>query len=1323
MNRRLLSFVSLFLIMALMSTLVPTQIRLLEAQAQGNSVTTPVVSQEGPAGVEASVAQALASAPETAAATIVQSAQNVEFVGQVGGETDAVATQGSYAYIGVGQRLTILNISNPASPTTVGKTTQLGGIVLSVAVAGNYAYVAAGLRLHVVDVSNPSNPYEVGFYDTPGRAVTVAGSYAYVAATSQGLRVVNISTPSNPYEVGSYDTPGSAYDVFVAGSYAYVADMSSGLRVVNIVTPSAPYEVGFCDTPGGARSVAVAGSYAYIADGDQGLRVVNITNPSNPWEVGHWVTSWPYQMAWDVAVSGSYAYVAYSGAGLRVVNISVPSNPWEVGSYSPNISSGFALAVAISGSYAYIAYEYRGLQVANISSPSNPTGIGRYELLGWTNGVAVSGNYAYVADGYRGLVIMNVATPSNPTMVGACDLYGYAWDVVVLGGYAYVADGFAGGFKVVNVSNPSSPYIVASYYLPDDGATDVAVSGSYAYVTFGSRGLRVLNISSPSSPYEVGFYDTPGSAYGVALAGSYAYVADDTAGLRVVNISTPSHPYEVSFYDTPGSARGVAVAGGYAYVADGSTGLQIVNVSTPTNPSGVGVYDTPGDARGVAVAGSVAYVADYLTGGLRVLEVSSPSDPTEIGFYDSPNDAWGVSATEGLAYLADGRGGLLILRLPDMKIDAIEVTQGVQDLNNSVDLVATKRTYVRVHVSSSSTAYRVEADLSGLRNGAPLSPILSAGNPGQAITVRTEPDRGELSQSFWFELPDSWLDAGDLTLVARLDPQNEKHDPDPSNNTMGRTVSLQVTPPLRLNLVNVPYRVGGTTYQAADFHFDMLESWLRRAYPISDQQVTRQVFTYVESGVPDATLLNIRLAEARLFDLIFSDQDERVVYYGMVDDGGGFMRGMGILGGTTAAGPTGTMTWGWDYDGSYGDWYGAHEIAHTRNREHANFCGPTDGPTYPYPDGRISPTLTGNDALYGFDIEDRTIYDPNWHDLMTYCDNLWVSDFTYEGIRDYLVEVGQAEAQRQLLAANEFLVITGLVDLDTNTGELDSVYLIENTSEVSLPEPGDWVIALQDASGTDLITYAFAPLELTDAEEEPGSPAVIAAAVPTVPGLAQVEIRYLGSVVDARAMSANAPAVTITAPQPGQQLDPGPFTFAWVGYDPDDDPLTFTALYSSDNGTTWQTIASGIESQAFDLDVDLLPGGSESLLRVIASDGFLTGEAISGQFSVPLHSPQVEIISPDSNAMFWPDQLVVLAGKAYDLEDGQLMGAALEWASSLDGTLGTGELLSTVDLSMGRHTITLSVTDSDGMVTAVQRDITIGSGYSVFLPLIVRSYP
>lgn len=113
----------------------------------------------------------------------------MEYVGQVGGSINAVAVRDDYAYVGEGPRLVVLNVSNPAHPTVVGKTAPLPQIV---------------------------------------RGVTVVGSYAYVAAGYSGLWVFNISNPANPTAVGSYDTAGYAYNVFVAGDYAYVADGSAG---------------------------------------------------------------------------------------------------------------------------------------------------------------------------------------------------------------------------------------------------------------------------------------------------------------------------------------------------------------------------------------------------------------------------------------------------------------------------------------------------------------------------------------------------------------------------------------------------------------------------------------------------------------------------------------------------------------------------------------------------------------------------------------------------------------------------------------------------------------------------------------------------------------------------------------------------------------------------------------------------------------------------------------------------------------------------------------------------------------------------------------
>ncbi len=646
----------------------------------------------------------------------------------------------------------------------------------------------------------------------------------------------------------------------------------------------------------------------------------------------------------------------------------------------------------------------------------------------------------------------------------------------------------------------------------------------------------------------------------------------------------------------------------------------------------------------------------------------------------------------------------------DMQVNAIEVTQAIQDLNNSVELVAGKRTYVRLHVNSPVNQNDVYATLSGWRGWTYLNPVLSPGNPGGDITVRASPDRGQINDSFWFELPASWTNAGSLTLIARLDPNGAKFDPDASDNLASLTVNFLETPPLRLRLVNVQYTSGGNTYLESNSHLDALESWLRRAYPINNLEVTRQTFVYPTNGLPNVDTLHGWLALGKIFRMLFSGEDSRVVYYGVVDDGGGFMRGKSAgIPSTIAAGPSGSGDWGWDFDGSYNDWYGGHEIGHTRGRLHAMFCGAADGGAYPYTNGRISPALSGNTAIYGFDITTRAIYGPDWKDVMTYCNNQWVSDFTYEGIRSYLAGVGLQAERAQMVTASEFLAVVGMADLDAHTASLVSVYQLTQDATVPLPDPGDWTIALLDATNAYLATYDFIPDELTDNEESLGHPAVIAEVVPWAAGTARVEIRYLGSVVAARNASANPPSVTITAPGGGVLLPDDAFDLTWSASDLDGDPLKFSVLYSNDNGLTWQTLATDVQGSSLALDTDQLPGGSSALLRVIASDGLLSAQATSGVFSVPLHAPSASITLPAENQVFYPTQQVVLQGSAYDLEDGSLGDSAFHWSSSINGDLGSGATLSTAVLSTGVHILTLTVTDSDAMSTQVQRTIEISA--------------
>jgi len=105
-----------------------------------------------------------------------------QMVGQVGGPTQAIGVQGDHAYVGVGLRLVVLDVSNPSTLTEQGATTPFPHFMEGVVVSGTLAYVAAGSGgLRVVDVSDPTDPTGVGAWDSLGYAsgVAVAGSTVY----------------------------------------------------------------------------------------------------------------------------------------------------------------------------------------------------------------------------------------------------------------------------------------------------------------------------------------------------------------------------------------------------------------------------------------------------------------------------------------------------------------------------------------------------------------------------------------------------------------------------------------------------------------------------------------------------------------------------------------------------------------------------------------------------------------------------------------------------------------------------------------------------------------------------------------------------------------------------------------------------------------------------------------------------------------------------------------------------------------------------------------------------------------------------------------
>jgi hypothetical protein len=625
--------------------------------------------------------------------------------------------------------------------------------------------------------------------------------------------------------------------------------------------------------------------------------------------------------------------------------------------------------------------------------------------------------------------------------------------------------------------------------------------------------------------------------------------------------------------------------------------------------------------------------------------------------------------------------------------------------------VARKRTYVRFHVQATNGEAIATAQLMLRRGGdtETLNPI----NPGGQILVRQNPNRGVRDHAFLFALP-SGFRSGTVEMTAVVNPGNTPPEANTANNTISTQVRFEVVPGQFLVMYKVGYSTGGEVIYPSDNHRAQMVVWMRRAFPVSDIRVVLRSYFFgraVVSGTlltsPSCDQVNAFLISKRLFDLASSDEVPRNGrYYGMVEDRAGFMRGCAAgIPGFASSGPNGTGTFGWDNDGSYGDWYGNHEVGHSLGRLHAEFCGAQGGGPFPYPEGRISPVLTGDNAIYGFDIVSRDIYTPDWKDVMSYCPYEWISDFTYEGLMDFYRSGGGAARIVQGGAVTDRLLVVGSIDAASNDVTLQPLFIVPNSGEIKERIPGPYTIVLRDAGGAELARYPFTP----DVVQEEGVDLLfINELVPFVEGTSRVDIEGPTGMLHSVSAGPAAPSVQLVAPNGGEVLDQPTVPIAWTSDDADGDLLTFSLQFSKDGGATWEMVAQYLQGNSVELDAANIGRTEQGKFRVLVSDGVHTSSDDSdGTFIVPNRFPSATIVEPAGPVTIAVGQTLSLEGDAYDVDTGTLGEEQLQWSSSVDGALGAGASLAVSTLSVGQHVISFRADDGEGGVTTATVEVLV----------------
>jgi hypothetical protein len=580
-------------------------------------------------------------------------------------------------------------------------------------------------------------------------------------------------------------------------------------------------------------------------------------------------------------------------------------------------------------------------------------------------------------------------------------------------------------------------------------------------------------------------------------------------------------------------------------------------------------------------------------------------------------------------------------------------------------------------------------------------------------------------------LPDAWVHAGTIYLEASV------NDPplvpecsgclDQANRLRLGEVELRASAHFRNALVHflrIDRVLSGVTTSPPDADRDRFFAYLRRTYPVDEAGVHTQYdsnWTYTQ-GSTNPSVECHSLLPAMGAHFAVSPHGRRSAH-GLIDAGypcSGM--GGGGLAFSNASRPAKVA---------------AEEIGHAFGLSHA---GPPPGhgaectagaggcdQDWPWPHGTI--------GGFGFDVLDpllATVYPPDTqetdaHDFMSYGGPLnWVSlrnwtrlfnsftgsNFPYRTSGTSSARPGTEAAATSPVVARELRPVPHLlvraVESPVRGWTFLPFYEVLLPPVEPPPDESPYEVRLLDARGGVLASRHVTPVGGHVDMDDPAS--VIAAApsftlpMPVPSGTERVELWEGRALLAARTRSPTPPALQIYSPTAeGFAGQPDAPLIFWEAVDPDrGDTLHALVEYSptspAQGGPHWRPLAIDVPGLALPVDLGLLPGGPEALVRVLVSDGMNTVTAVSVPFLVPNKPPRVTIFMPALLAFAVQGDRVVLRGAGSDLEDGPLPPEALLWSSSLEGRIAIGPRAETAELGAGIHFVTLTGTDSAGGV-------------------------
>jgi hypothetical protein len=410
----------------------------------------------------------------------------------------------------------------------------------------------------------------------------------------------------------------------------------------------------------------------------------------------------------------------------------------------------------------------------------------------------------------------------------------------------------------------------------------------------------------------------------------------------------------------------------------------------------------------------------------------------------------------------------------NLKIDGLHLVQIVQDYGGTTPMVAGKPALLRVFgiANQCNTATpKVHVTLS---TGRTID--ISATD----ASVRQTPDQGVLVSSWNATLNATDVVPG-LSVTAVIDPDNAVAEANESDNSYTKAIDVRTVPTVGIRFV--PVNVAGNTGNATDARVDSLLQVSRKIHPAfaydadvrAPYSSSKAAFTSAGGSWTEV------LTEIRALRVADSTTTPTARYYhGIVKvtyNSG--VAGIGFVGQPAAL--------SWDYSQSVSEII-AHELGHNYGRSHSP-CGNPAGVDQNWPS--TGNYVGGFIGSYGYDIASGLLKEPVFFtDIMGYCNNKWISDYTYFGMMAWMIAHPNSLPDVVSAAFQPSLLIWGRIV--NGQPVLEPAFELNARAQLPASSGPNRITAVDDA-GTEVFSLSFAADQIADL---PGDQQTFAFAVP-----------------------------------------------------------------------------------------------------------------------------------------------------------------------------------------------------------------------------------